>query len=481
MTSREKGFVLGGLLLGIGLTVGMVAIRRQSAPFVGALSERPGQRPPLQAGSSPSGIETEEVQSRTVHREIVAVARVREPETALSTISARIGGRIDRLFVNFIGQSIRKGEPVASIYSPELLTAAEEYKLALDNRARLSASKEPQAIAQAEELIAASRRRLELWDLTREQIENITSSPETPLHITIYSTAAGIVHSRNVTEGQYVKAGDVLLTVTDLSTVWVQAELYEPDIAPIRTGHGVKITSEALPSILRGTVTLIEPFANEQTRTIPVRIQVSNPQMSLKPGMVVSATFSTSSPGRVLTVPRSAVIDMGTEKIVYVEGSTGEFERRVVDVGAPAEDFYPVVSGLKTGEKVVTRGAFLVDSQTRLATGMTGLFGGSKAFETSTQSAFKVTFNASGNTMHVSVVDAASNAVSDAQVTVTLVMPAMPSMGMPEMRSSGNLAWNGSEYAGEVKAPMAGSWNVIVEVRRGSELLTTYRDRFEAK
>jgi RND family efflux transporter MFP subunit len=440
------------------------------------------------------GVQTAEVRRQAVTEQIAAVGRVKEAETAIRTISARIGGRIDRLLVNFTGQPVQSGQPIAEIYSPEIVTAAEEYKLALQNRQHLAASQQATALQQADALIAASRRRLELWGLTTDQIDAMVTSPETPIHITIASSATGTIRTRNVTEGQYVNAGDALFDVIDLSTVWVEADVFQTDIGRIRPGLRAEITSDALPgTMLRGTVSFITPQSDPQSRTTPVRIQVANAGMRLRPGMFVRSVFNIPLGSSVLTVPRTAVIDTGTEKIVYLALPDGVFQRRVILAGPPANDIYPVVSGLSEGDAVVTHGAFLIDSQSRLTGGMTGLFGGSTSFagppETNESTGYRVTFRmepdpprgAQESTVRVTFQDSAGSAVPDAQVRLTIIMPAMPSMGMPETRNSADLQWNGSEYTGPIAISMAGPWNVVVEVRRGNQVLATYRTRFDAR
>jgi Cu(I)/Ag(I) efflux system membrane fusion protein len=441
------------------------------------------------------GIETVEVQRRTIRKEISAPGKVAEPETGIRTISARIGGRIDRLFVKVTGETVSQGDPVALIYSPEVFTAAEEYKLAIENRQRLDASREAQAINDANELVSASRRRLELRGLTAEQIDELGSSTGGPVQITTYSSISGVVTKRNVAEGQYVKEGDVLLEVTDLSTVWVQADIFESDIPLVRSGQAVKIAAPGVSAgTLQGTIGFLQPSVDSETRTMSARIEVMNPQMRLRPGMFVQVSFQTPLAGDVAAVPRSAVLDTGKEKVVYVAKDDGVFERRTIATSATSDDYYAVARGIAAGERVVTHGNFLIDSQTRLSGNMTGLFGGSKAFNTDTaattpQANYSITVRsepsppkgASEGTFHVTVTGSDGKAVSDAQVKATLVMPAMPAMGMGEMRSSIDLAWNGSEYLGRETIAMAGPWTLTVEARRGGHLLAVYRSRLDAK
>lgn len=442
------------------------------------------------------GVETSEVRPRSIAGALLTVGRVEEAETQLASISARVGGRIDKLFLDFTGQSVRRGQPMALIYSPEVASAAEEYKLALESVERLGSQGRPEALTQASDLVAASRRRLELWGLSPQQIQEIARAEHAPVQITISSTVSGTVMERKVTLGQYVKEGDALYTVADLSTVWVKADVYESDLARVRAGQPVEITAEAQPGKLRGRVDFIEPTFNPQTRTVALRIQVANPGLRLRPGMFVHALLARSAGQDVLAVPRSAVLDTGTRKLVYVVRGNGVFEQRQVDLGAADEEFYPVRSGVREGERVVTHGSFLMDSQTRLTGGMAGMFGGSKEFSANLSQAasgaggaLKVVFRsvpepATGGAetaFHVSVNDPSGKAVGDAQVSVTLLMPAMPAMGMAEIRQSTELKWDGTQYSGSMTVPTAGSWNVTVEVNRNGQGVAVYRTNLRAK
>jgi Cu(I)/Ag(I) efflux system membrane fusion protein len=441
-------------------------------------------------------VETAEVKRQTIRKEIVAPGKVAEPETGISTISARIGGRIERLLINVTGDTVNRGQPVALIYSPEVFTAGEEYRLALENRQRLTASKEPQAISEADELVRASRRRLELWGVTAPQIEEIAESTEKPVQITTYSPGSGVVTRRKVAEGQYVKEGDVLFELSDLSTVWVHADIFESDIPLIRTGQKVKITAPTLPGgSIQGTVNFLQPAIDPQNRTMTARIQVPNSQMRLRPGMFVQVSLETALGAGVLAIPRSALLDTGKERVVYVAKGNGVFEKRSVEASVAGDDYYAVTRGIQAGERVVTHGNFLIDSQTRLTSTITGMFGGSKAYggddASSQPNNLKYTLTlqsepalpkgGSEGTFHVKVTGPDGKPVTDAQVRMTLVMPAMPAMGMGEMRSAVELAWNGSEYVGKGTVAMAGPWNVTVEARRSGQILGIYRTRFDAK
>lgn len=275
----------------------------------------------------------------------------------------------------------------------------------------------------------------------------------------------------------------------------VTAEVFNADIEGIRPGITAEITSGTFPEIkLAGTVESIEPTSNPQTQTTAVRIRLGSPSAVLRPGMFVPTTIQVPLAPGTLTVPRNAVIDTGGSKIVYVARGEGVFESRRIEVGRALRQKYTVSRGLAAGERVVTNGAFLVDSQTRLTGGMTGLFGGSKSFNEAPANAppassHKVTFRmepdppigGSEANVFVTVADAAGQAIADAQVRLTLIMPAMPSMRMPEMRSGADLRWNGKEYTGSIAVSMAGPWNIVVEASRGGAVLGTYRSNTEAR
>ena len=520
MISRDKKLLLIGMLAGIlaaaGFMIvfflrgesaraamqsheGMSALAGREKNETAAVGTQPGTTVQLDADEiNAAGVQLVKVTTARLKTSVDSVGRVEQPEAQLATVPARVGGRIDKLYVQFTGETVRHGQAVAEIYSPDLVASAEEYRLALQNRDRMRRSSEKEAKDNSNDLVAASRRRLELWGVSEKQID-AAAAGNAGLHITIYSPTAGSVVERKVTSGQYVNAGDPLFTVADLSTVWVKADVYEFQLAQIRPGQMVEITSDALPDkVVHGRVDFIEPEANPQTRTIPVHVHVPNPAMRLRPGMYIRAKFISPGDRNTLVVPRSAVLDTGTRKLVYVAKGDGVFEAREIQAGAPSEDVYPVLRGLRIGEQVVTNGNFLIDSQTRLTGGMTGLFGGSKEYGNGKPEASatspekpiaKISFSvepnpakgAADNMFHVSVVDVNGKAIPDAQVTVTLVMPAMPSMSMPEMRNSFQLPFVQGMYMGKGNVGMAGSWNVSVEAKRSGQVIATYRTRMSAE
>ncbi len=522
MISRDKKLLLVGMLAGVLLAGSIVTVfflRQESANAAQQSDEHTlsnstirknddtpvGTEPGTTVQLDPdeinaAGVQLAKVTTARITTTVETVGRVEQPEAQLATVPARIGGRIDKLYVQFTGESIRAGQAVAEIYSPDLVASAEEYRLALQNRDRMRSSSEKEALENANDLVTASRRRLELWGVSDKQIE-AAGAGTAGLHVTIYAPSGGSVVERKVTRGQYVNAGDTLFTVADLSTVWVKADVYEFQLPQIRSGGMVEVMSDALPDkVLHGRVDFIEPEANAQTRTIPVHVHVANPGMRLRPGMYIRAKFLSPGAREGMVVPRSAVLDTGTRKLVYVAKADGIFEAREIQTGVPSEERYPVLAGLKPGEEVVTNGNFLIDSQTRLTGGMTGLFGGSKEYNnqnTPTSGApkspqvpgGKISFavepnppkGAAENMFHVSVMDADGKGVPDADVTVTFIMPAMPAMGMPEMKNSFKLPYVQGLYMGKGNIASAGSWNVIVEAKRNGQVIATYRTRLNAE
>ena len=524
MTAKEKKLFalgVGAGVLSAALVVGFLTAREMrsvsaasnaSSPVAATRSDsgqvaEQGTEPGTTVELTPAeitaaGVQVAEVRTAALKTDIAAFGRVEQPEAQLASVSARIGGRVDKLYVQYTGERVRSGQPVAEIYSPEVATAIEEYHLAEENRSQLKQSDDGFARTQADALVQASQHRLELWGIGSKQT-NAPDKDGVP-HVTIYAYASGTVVDRKVTQGQYVNAGDTLFTVADLNQVWIKADVYEEQLPQIRQGQEVEIAAESLPNrILHGHVDFIEPAANPQTRTVPVHVHVANPEMRLLPGMFVNATFVSRAAQSSIVVPRSAVLDTGTRKIVYLAKPNGVFEAREVQVGAATEDLFPVSSGLAVGDKVVLNGNFLIDSQAHLSSGMSGLYGGSKEFAAGQQapasstnksaetSAAKLDFHADADPMkagadnqfHAALTDANGKPIADARVTVTLVMPAMPAMNMPEMKSSFDLPWTPGQqmYMGKGQPPMDGSWNVFVEARRNGAILASYHTHLNAR
>jgi Cu(I)/Ag(I) efflux system membrane fusion protein len=300
--------------------------------------------------------------------EIRAVGTIEIDETKLVRVSARVAGRIEQLYANFTGESVKAGAPLYTLYSPDLVATQREYLLALENRRKLEAATED-AKKSAEDLIAATRDRLRLWGIGPGQIAALEASGKPELALTFRSPISGTVLQKMAIEGQYVTEGAELYQLADLSTVWLVAQVYEFELARLKVGQPAEAAVSSLPGeVYRGRVAFIEPVLDPSTRSARVRIVLPNTKGVLKPGMFANALIRTPTSSR-LVVPRSALIDTGTRRVVYVESPTNTFTAREVTPGASAGDRVEILEGLKEGERVVAQGNFFIDSQAQLSGG----------------------------------------------------------------------------------------------------------------
>ncbi len=313
-----------------------------------------------------AGIETSAVQKRNVSVETRMVGKVDYDETRMGTITAWTGGRIDKLYIDYTGSSVRKGQAMASIYSPELLTAQVELIQSVKAKEALRGSSMQIVKDTAARTEKASREKLRLLGLSKSQIEDIIKNGKAAEHIILYSPMSGIVLKKDVVEGVYVKTGTPIYTLADLSRVWVFLEAYESDLPWIKMGMQVDFTTEAYPGkSFQGKVTYIDPVVNEKTRTIRIRLEVPNKELKLKPGMFVRAVSQADKKAVAqLVIPASAPLITGKRAVVYiaVPGKEGVYEGREIVLGPKAGDFYVVKYGLTDGEQVVTNGNFKIDS-----------------------------------------------------------------------------------------------------------------------
>ncbi len=300
-------------------------------------------------------IRTEPVTRMELIKDIHTVAKIDYDETRVAYISAWSNGRIDKLYADFTGIRVKKGEKLALLYSPELISAQQEFLLTYKSRG------------------INARSKLSLLGISDSQIKKIEKAGKPVTHLTITSPITGTVIDKNIKEGQYVKTGNSLYTIADFSNLWVYLDIYEYDLSWIKLGQKAYVIVEAFPDEeFEGVITFIEPYVNEKTRTVKVRAEVKNPKMRLKPGMFASGHIhnavlnGNTKDQKYLAVRKDAVLDTGIRKVVYVEEEEGEFKMHEIITGPLAGDFYPVVSGIKEGDKVVISGNFLIDSQMQL-------------------------------------------------------------------------------------------------------------------
>ncbi len=286
-------------------------------------------------------------------------------------ISTPVMGKIVKMYVNFEGQSVRAGQPVFELYSPDLVSTQKEFILALDNYDRIKKSGNEFATAQAKSLVDAARYRLSQWEMTPSQLEEIENTREIMQTIKVYSKYSGIITKKYAQDGHWPMAGEIIYDVANLSTVWVMANIYESDVQYIKTGQNVEITSGSYPGeIFNAKINFVDPIFDSQSRTLQVRIDVSNRGGKLKPDMFVKVrinTFFTQN----LAVSKNAVIRMGDKDLVYVEKEKGVYTPKVVKIGYEQEGYYEITSGLMEGEKIVSSGGFLIDSEAQIQQGFT--------------------------------------------------------------------------------------------------------------
>ncbi len=302
------------------------------------------------------GVRVAKVNKGIVRRHIRTFGRVETPDNAFSVINLKFSGWVEKIWVDEQGANVRKGDRLFAIYSPEVFSAQEEYVLSLKNYGR------DHSITQSAE------NRLRLWDIADWQIKTIRKRMKPMRMITISAPASGFIEQVNVVEGSRIASGKDLYTIIDLKKVWLKAEVYDFDAPWIRKGSDVKINF-SIPGFgdYKGQISFIYPTLNPETRTLSVRVDLENPGMKLRPGMIASMLIYAHSEDNTLIIPSESVINTGERKIVFVTETLGRYEPREVETGVVGDNHVTeVVSGLKEGETVVTSGQFLLDSESQL-------------------------------------------------------------------------------------------------------------------
>lgn len=322
------------------------------------------------------GVKTEAAGLRSLDRIVRAAGRIEPDERRVYTIAPKFEGYVERLHVNATGQPVGKGQPLFEVYSPELVSAQREYAIATQG---VQSLKEAGGEAQngMRQLADASLARLKNWDISEEQVKALAKSGEAKRTLTFRSPVAGIVTEKKALQGMRFMPGEALYQVTDLSAVWVVADVFEQDIGLVKSGAKAKVKINAYPDkVFEGAITYVYPQLNAATRTVQVRVELSNPGALLKPGMFAQVELAVAAKAKVLTVPVSAVIDSGTRQIVLVQAKEGReggrFEPRAVKLGARSDDYVEVLDGVKDGEPVVVAANFLIDAESNLKAAIGG-------------------------------------------------------------------------------------------------------------
>lgn len=316
-----------------------------------------------------ANVATAKVSRRAATSTVTAAGRVTYDERRLARVTAWVDGRVDRLRVATTGAFIRRGQPIADLYSPDLVSTQQELLLAASSARELAGSDVPGVAKDAERLVAASRKRLRLWGLSEAQISQVLRSQRPIESLPVLSPASGVVLRRMVQAGDWVDKGMTLFEVADLSQVWVEADVYEYELAGLRPGQTVTVETVAYPGRrFTGRVAFVEPVMKAETRTNTVRIELANSQGLLKPDMFVTAHLRTDR-GPRLMVPADAVVDTGKRQLIWVEENPGHFVAREVRAGESSDTGIEIVSGLKEGETIAVSGGFMIDATSQLQRG----------------------------------------------------------------------------------------------------------------
>jgi len=304
-----------------------------------------------------------------------STGKVTMDETRFSKVQTRIEGWIEKVFVDFTGKLVEKGQPLLTLYSPEMLASQQEYLLAMRSREIMKNSPLQGSQQQSDSLLAASRKRLELFSLSDAQIEEVTRTQKPLTNITIFSPISGYIMMRNAFPKQRITPETELYTVVDLSKVWIMADVFENEASMIRIGMPARIKfSYGAGPAFTGRVSYIQPQVDAMTRTLKVRIEADNPGMTLKPDMFVDVDFNVPMPAR-MTIPAEAVLDTGLRQTVFVDRGNGYLEPRSVEIGDRIGDRIEVKKGLSLTDRIVVSGNFLIDSESQLKSSAAGMAG----------------------------------------------------------------------------------------------------------
>ncbi len=506
MRSYRTGFVLAiiGNLLLIALAAGIwwhyrnraaavdmtaPAAEQDSTGSAGAPAPESQEAPLAPVQISPQrlqsiGVKTSEVQRKTVADEIRTTGTVAADETKLAYVQVRYSGYVEKVFADATYQYVRKGQPLFTMYSPDIAATEREYLVAKKNQQQVAQSAVPGVTAGAASLLDAAAERLKQWGVPQQEITRLDSTGQVQQEMEIDSPVSGYITERNALPSVAVQPEMRLYTISDLSTVWVQAQAFQSDLGRIKVGGPAELTVDTFPGrTFGGRVDFIYPQVDMDTRTAKVRLVFSNPGLQLKPGMFVNVTFKVPM-GQQIVIPATGILQSGTRAIAFVDRGDGYLEPREVQLGARAGDDFVVLKGLRPGEKVVTSANFLIDSESQLQAAL-GSFAppppgaGAAAAMNAPQASVELSSDPSpphkgGNVFRVKVTDAQGSPISGASVNVTFFMAAMPAMGMAAMKTSVDLGDKGNGmYEGSGELGSAGTWQVTIVAKKNGQTIAS--------
>ena len=431
------------------------------------------------------GVKIGTVEYKQLEDDIRATGTVTIDERLVSYVQTRFSGYIRKVFANATYQYVRKGQPLFTIYSPELVATQQEYLLAQQNQKSLASSTVSGVASGAASLSAAAEQRLEQWDVAATELAKLKQTGKPVTDLVFNSPASGYITGYNALPNMYVEPATRLYILTDLSQVWVVAQVFQDDIGRIRPGDLAQVTVDAYPGrVFSGRIEEILPQVDLATRTVHVRLAIGNPSLKLKPGMFVNVDLKTSL-GRQLVIPASAVLQSGIRQLAFLYSGDGRIAAKEIMLGPRSGDNFVVTKGLMAGQKIVSSANFLIDSESQLQAAA-GSFAppppgaGSNAPAANAPQA-KIDFTTDpnppargANTFRVRLTDANGAPLSGADVTVTFYMAAMPAMGMAAMNTTSKLTEKGrGMYEGAGSLGSGGTWQVTITVQKNGQIIAT--------
>jgi Cu(I)/Ag(I) efflux system membrane fusion protein len=438
------------------------------------------------------GIRTAVAEIRPLVKRIRTVGIVTYDETKVAQVFTKVEGWIEKLFVNYTGKLVERGQPLFTLYSPELVSTQEEYLLALQAEKAFGSSQLQEIRKGSASLLEATRRRLRLWDINAEEIEELEQTGQPKKNLTIHSPLNGFVIKKDAFQGMKVMPDKELYTITDLSNVWVNADIYEFELPYVRVDQRATITLSYFPGqTFAGRVSWISPILDEKTRTAKLRLEVANHDFMLKPEMYANVEIGVDS-GKKLAIPDEAVLDSGLRKVVFLDKGEGRFEPAEIKTGGKFDGYYEVLAGLSPGERILASAGFLLDSESRLKEAMGAMAGMPGMEKEGTQGkegmkGMKMDAPVKGgpqekkvqdltlilsteaekpkageNIVRLKITDKAGKLVKDAQVAFIFQMTMA---GMAPSKAEGKLSKDGL-YEAKGNLAMAGEWEVTVTIRR---------------
>jgi RND family efflux transporter MFP subunit len=430
------------------------------------------------------GVKTGEVKRRLVADEIRTTGNVAVDERRLAYVQVRFSGYIQKVFADATYQYVRKGQPLFTIYSPDLVATEREYLVAKQNQQVVAQSTVPGVASSAASLLDAAAERLKQWGVPQKEIARLESTGQVQQELEVGSPVSGYITERNALPSVAVQPEMRLYTIADLSTVWVQAQVFQNDLALIKVGAPATLTVNTYAArTFTGRVDFVYPQVDMETRTAKVRVVFSNSGLQLKPGMFVNVSLKVPM-GSQLVIPATGVLQSGTRAIVFVERSDRYIEPREVQLGSRVGDDFIVLKGLKVGEQIVTSANFLIDSESQLQAAL-GSFvppppgAGTASVSNAPQGNVELSSDPTpphkgSNVFRVKLTDVSGASISGAEISVTFFMPAMPAMGMAAMRMPLTLGDKGNGlYEGSGQLDSGGTWQVTILVKKNGQLVAT--------